>query len=114
MVPTSAKTPYKKINRQIRKYIKTLVFGGFYAGNNKSLWGEIRGFRAFHSPRNQLAKLSGVSIRTIQHFESRNRDIDGAHLDILLDLCMALNCGLCDILESKNLINKVEQVVYYL
>ena len=64
--------------------------------------------------QNQLAKLSGVSIRTIQHFESRNRDIDGAHLDILLDLCMALNCGLCDILESKDLINKVKQVVYYL
>lgn len=54
MVPTSAKTPYKKINKQIRKYIKKLVFGGFYAGNNKSLCGEIKGFRAFHSPRNQL------------------------------------------------------------
>lgn len=56
MVPTSAKTPYKKINKQIRKYIKKLVFGGFYAGNNKSLCGEIKGFRAFHSPRNQVVQ----------------------------------------------------------
>ena len=38
------------------------MFGGFYAGNNKSLCGEIKGFRAFHSPRNQVV-LTGSWVR---------------------------------------------------
>lgn len=55
----------------------------------------------------QLSKLSGVATRTIQHYEQRVRPIDGARLNALCKLCLALNCKIEDILEDEELINKL-------
>ncbi len=53
-----------------------------------------------------LAAVSGVPIRTIQCYEQQTRPIDGARLDTLCDISLALGCKIEDILESKTLIDK--------
>ncbi len=60
--------------------------------------------------QNQLSVISGVPVRTIQHFECRRRSIDGCKLETLLDFCIALKCKIVDIIESEDTILKFEQV----
>lgn len=55
----------------------------------------------------QLAKLSGVTVRTIQHYERGVRDIDGAKLETICKLCLALDCKIEDILENEETIKKL-------
>lgn len=54
----------------------------------------------------QLAKLSGVATRTIQHYERGVRDIDRAKLETMCNLCSALECKIEDILENEETIKK--------
>lgn len=53
-----------------------------------------------------LSVMSGVRLRTIQNYEQQTRQINGAHLDTLCRLCIALNCRIEDILEDKTLIER--------
>ena len=55
----------------------------------------------------QLAKLSGVATRTIQHYERGVRAIDGAKLINICNLCLALGCKIEDILENEETIVKL-------
>ena len=59
--------------------------------------------------QSQLSKLSGVPLRTIQQWECGQRDIDGAAIERLCDLAIALNCKIYDILESDVLIEKLKK-----
>lgn len=56
----------------------------------------------------QLAKLSGVATRTIQHYEQGVRDIDGAKLKTICELCLVLGCKIEDILESEETIKMLK------
>ncbi len=47
----------------------------------------------------ELAERSGISLRTIQQFEQRKRNINKAQIDTLLPLSMALYCDVRDLLE---------------
>ncbi|MBR1757420.1 MAG: helix-turn-helix transcriptional regulator [Lachnospiraceae bacterium] len=49
--------------------------------------------------QSQLAKLSGVSLRQIQLFEQRQREINKASAFTLLQLSKALHCHMEDLLE---------------
>ena len=49
--------------------------------------------------QSQLAKASGVSVRTIQHYEQRQKDIGKAGYDQLLRLSQALYCSPADLME---------------
>lgn len=60
--------------------------------------------------QSQLAKKSGVNLRTLQQYEQGSRDINGASLKSLLDLCIALDCKLPDILTDKDLIEKLNTI----
>ena len=55
----------------------------------------------------QLAESSGVPLRTIQQWECGQRNIDGAALDRLCDICATLNCKIQDIIENDTLIKKL-------
>jgi len=55
----------------------------------------------------KLSKASGVSVRTIQQYERGARNIDGASLETLCDLSLAIGCKLTDILESESLKEKI-------
>ena len=54
----------------------------------------------------QLSIVSGVTQRMIQCYEQQTRPIEGAHLDTLCRLCLALDCKIEDILEDADLIEK--------
>ena len=54
--------------------------------------------------QNDLATLTGISKRTLQMYEQGRTAIDGAKLDKLCKICIALNCKLEDILEDEKLI----------
>ena len=55
----------------------------------------------------ELSNHSNVSINMIVKYENGQRDIDGAGLDILTKLAIALNVKIIDILEDEKLINNV-------
>lgn len=47
----------------------------------------------------ELADESGVSLNTIRAYERKSKDINKAHLDIIMRLVKALECEVADILE---------------
>ena len=49
----------------------------------------------------QLANISGVSIRMIQHYEQREKDINKASAITLHKLATALHCSIEDLLEFE-------------
>ena len=51
----------------------------------------------------ELAAVSGVKLRTIQHYESGARKLDGANLDTLCTLALALGCPLGDLIADDAL-----------
>lgn len=57
--------------------------------------------------QSELAEISGIPLRSLQEYEQQ-RTIDNAKLNTLCKLCIALNCKLEDILESKELIAKLK------
>lgn len=59
----------------------------------------------------ELAALSGVPLRSIQDYESGARQIDGARLETLCDLALALGVGIADIIENETLIIKLGKAV---
>lgn len=59
--------------------------------------------------QSELAAISGVNVRTIQQYENGARDINGAKLDTLCTLALALNCKVYDILENDQLKIKLQK-----
>lgn len=60
--------------------------------------------------QNELAAKSGVPAYKIQQYEQRFVSIDGAKLETICDLSIALGCQLEDILENKKIINKLKLI----
>lgn len=58
----------------------------------------------------ELAEKSGVNERTIRCYEQFKSPIESAKLQILCNLCLALNCRLEHILENKEMIKKLNAV----
>ena len=48
----------------------------------------------------QLAELSGVSLRSIQMYEQRQKDVNKAQSDSLFRLAKSLGCAMEDLLED--------------
>ena len=55
-----------------------------------------------------LAKVSGVNIRTIQAYENGSRNLDGASIKTLVDLAIALECDIADLITDKDLKEKIK------
>ena len=51
--------------------------------------------------QSKLADETGLSIRTLQMYEQGHREIANARIDVLLKICIALNCGLEELISSK-------------
>ena len=49
----------------------------------------------------ELAEKSGISLRTIQQYEQRQKNINKAQIDTLIPLSMALYCEVRDLLEPR-------------
>lgn len=59
----------------------------------------------------KLAEKSGVKLRMIQAYEQGYRSIDGAGLDMLVNLAIAIGCKVPDILENEQLKNDLAKVI---
>ena len=55
---------------------------------------------AYGCSQSELAKLSDVSLRSIQMYEQRNKDINKASSDTLYRLAKALGCTMEDLIEK--------------
>ena len=55
---------------------------------------------AYGCTQSELAKQSGVSLRSIQMYEQRNKDINKASAETVYRLAKALGCSLEDLLEK--------------
>ena len=60
--------------------------------------------------QSDLAEASGVTKRAIQGYEQGTRAIEGARLDTLCSLCVALECKIEDILEDGETIKCYKKV----
>lgn len=60
--------------------------------------------------QSQLAKAAGISTQVLQRYEMGYRNIDGAALDRLCDIAIALDCSIYDIIESDELIEKLKKI----
>lgn len=59
--------------------------------------------------QSELAEKSNVPVRTLQKYENNWSPIDGAKLDTMCQLSLALDCKITDILESDELIEKLNK-----
>ena len=57
---------------------------------------EIRKKRGYS--QSELSLLTNISVKTIQKYEIGERNIDGAKLETLCDLAIALDVEVCDIM----------------
>lgn len=48
----------------------------------------------------QLAESTNINLRVLQHYEQGSKSFDSARLDVILKVCIALNCKMSDILEN--------------
>ena len=53
--------------------------------------------------QSQLVKLTNITLTLLQSYEQGKRNIDGAGLDKLIPLALALNCKISDLLENEDL-----------
>ena len=60
--------------------------------------------------QDELSDASGVTKRAIQQYEQRNRPIEGAKLETICRLCVALDCKIEDILDSRRLVRLHDRV----
>ena len=58
--------------------------------------------------QSELSKLSGVNVRTIQEYEYGRKIVDSAKLNIITALADALQVPLYELLEDKELAEKVK------
>lgn len=50
----------------------------------------------------QLAEAANINVRVLQHYEQGSRSFDGARLDVILKVCLALNCKVSDVLDNES------------
>ena len=60
--------------------------------------------------QNDLSIITGVSKRSLQEYEQTRAKIDGAGLDKLVPLALALGCKISDILEDDKLIEECQKL----
>ena len=67
---------------------------------------EIRKKRGYS--QSELSLLTNISVKTIQKYEIGERNIDGAKLETLCDLAIALDVPISDIVEDETLKTKLK------
>lgn len=56
-----------------------------------------------------LSKLSGIPIRTLQNYEQGVLCFDSARIDKILTVALVLDCNIEDLIEDKNIIDKIKK-----
>lgn len=58
----------------------------------------------------QLAEATGISMRVLQNYEQGVRNLNGAKLVTLLQICKALQCKLHDIISDPQALELLKEV----
>lgn len=66
--------------------------------------------KAAHITQEELSARSGISVRTIQHYEQGTLDIDNSTLKTFVALALVLDCPIRDLLTDKKLLADVKKV----
>lgn len=59
--------------------------------------------------QSQLAEKSGINFRVLQHYEQGTKPFDHARIDRILNICLALNCKLGDVIENKEYVDLIKR-----
>ena len=60
--------------------------------------------------QSKLAEKTGISIRTIQHYEQGAKDFNHARIDTILKVCVTLNCKLEEIIDNPDYIELMKKL----
>lgn len=60
--------------------------------------------------QSMLAEKTGMSVRTLQHYEQGAKDFDHARIDTILRVCLVLNCKLEDIIENPKYVEMLKKL----
>lgn len=60
--------------------------------------------------QSKLAEKTGMSVRTLQHYEQGAKDFDHARIDTILKVCLVLNCKLEDIIENQEYVEMLKKL----
>ena len=89
LYPTLHEVSLHKAISTIKKYI-----------TNKNMPTNLQRLRLNHNiSQSKLAEVSGVSLRMIQQYEQKQKDINKASVSSLYELAKALDCDIEDIME---------------
>ena len=53
----------------------------------------------------ELSDAAGLPLRTLQHYEQGRRNLDGAALDTILNLCIALRCTPDQVVDNREVVD---------
>lgn len=59
--------------------------------------------------QSQLAEKTGIHYRTLQYYEQGQMNFDHARVDKILSAAIVLNCGIEDLVENQDIIDKVKK-----
>lgn len=60
--------------------------------------------------QNQLAKKTGLNVRTLQHYEQHTKNFDHARIDTIMKVCITLNCKLEDVIEDEEFLALIKKL----
>lgn len=93
-----------------QNYLKTNSININYLDKYKFNYKGLKDLRESQEiTQKQLSEISGVSIKTIQAIEQNERNIDNSKLETLLNLSIALQCKISDLLKNPELKEKCKQ-----
>lgn len=59
--------------------------------------------------QSQLADKANMNVRTLQHYEQGSKIFDNARIDTILNVCLALNCKIEDVIENEEYLKLIDQ-----
>lgn len=57
----------------------------------------------------EFAKLVGINVGTLRHYEQHSKKFDHARIDTILKSCIVLNCRLEDLIEKEEFLDLIKQ-----
>lgn len=59
--------------------------------------------------QSELAEKANLNVRMIQHYEQEVKNLNNAKIEVLLKLCIALNCKMEDIISNEEYLTLLEE-----
>lgn len=58
----------------------------------------------------KLAEMSGINLRTLQHYEQGTKNFDHARIDTIAKICIILDCKFEDVIENHEILDVLKQL----